>query len=205
MSVSEAVIAGLYREIEELRRRLDQLDRIEVPSAGGSFTSISDVKLTSDAASMSFSSIPGTYKHLKIIGSMRAADAVTFRTLRMQFNSDTGNNYDSVYVRLYHTNTILTAELLPGASIDIFQIVAGSGPANQFTSFEIVIPDYADTGRFKNAHSLGIIRYDITTGTIRVITGGGDWRSTSAITQISLFPNGGNLLTGSHATLYGLN
>ena len=51
---------------------------------------IATTYLEADAANVTFSSIPATYEHLQIRGTLRGAVS---GTLAIQLNSDTGSNY----------------------------------------------------------------------------------------------------------------
>jgi len=81
---------------------------------------------------------------------------------------------------------------------------AGGTTAGTFGSFTIDILDYADTNKFKTTRS--IFGYDYNAGPYALIDlTGGSWRSTSAISTISLTMfTGSNFAQYSHAALYGI-
>jgi hypothetical protein len=63
-------------------------------AAVGDFQSIATVTVDSGgAADVEFTSISGTYTHLQIRSTARADNADTNNAFKIQFNSDTGNNY----------------------------------------------------------------------------------------------------------------
>ena len=69
------------------------------PSAANSYESISTVTLTGTQASIEFTSIASTYSHLQIRLMARSNRAgVVNDSLQLQFNSDTGTNYDDHYL-----------------------------------------------------------------------------------------------------------
>ena len=65
----------------------------------------------------------------------------------------------------------------------------------------IDILDYASTSKFKTTRVLD--GYDAN-GSGEVIIGSGNWRSTSAITSITLGPSSGNMKLYSSFALYGI-
>ena len=76
--------------------------------AGGSYESIQTVTVgAGGSASVTFSSIPATYKHLQIRGILRSSYSPSNTSMRLTFNSDTGNNYSSHF--LMSTGSSVTA------------------------------------------------------------------------------------------------
>src|SRR5262245_18450979 len=164
---------------------------------------ISDTTLGSDGT-LDLTSIPATYKHLKLILNLRFGLAAVADEAAIQFNGDTGATQ-------YRTASIYNA----GGSAGFLQsggttrivvanlMAASNAAANIFTSMVIEIPDYASTTRQKNA--IGTFGPS-SDGQTQVGTVSGGWKSTAAINRIRIYPsNGGtNWKAGSRATLYGL-
>jgi hypothetical protein len=67
--------------------------------AGGSYESIATVNITTNTATIDFTSIPATYTHLQVrfIGRSSNASAGT-DNLQIRLNSDTGSNYAEHYL-----------------------------------------------------------------------------------------------------------
>jgi len=171
----------------------------------GSFESIATTTVGSGGTlSVDFTSIPSTYTHLQIRAIARSSTAGDQDSVAIRFNSDTGSNYAAHYMygngdgNAYASNSINTSSGLA------MYIAGDTASANIFGAGVIDILDYANTNKFKTIRSL--------TGDDR--NGAGDswfasshWRSTSAITSISLFSgNGGErkMMQYSSFALYGI-
>lgn len=164
------------------------------PLAAGDFESISTVTVgAGGASSVSFSSIPSTFKHLQIRAIMKASDSIY-----MSFNSDTTNsNYYSHW--LTGQGSSASASSFAGRLAPV--IMAGTG-ASGFSAVIWDVLDYADANKYK---------------TVRVLTGhdqngSGEvgltsmlWKSTSATTQIDIAPvSGSSISQYSSFALYGI-
>jgi hypothetical protein len=161
-------------------------------AAGATYEPIATQTLGSAAASITFSSIAASWTDLRIVWVGTSAGARP----SIQFNNDTGNNYSFTYVygdgsaatsgRTSNTARIFTvtnqSNTIPSMlTLDIFSY-AGS---TYKTSLMTVAMDFNGTGYIEETVAL--------------------WRSTSAITTIKLFDLfGGNLNSGTTATLYGI-
>jgi len=142
-----------------------------------SYDSISTVTVGSGgSASITFSSIPATYKHLQIrgIGLQTSANGFT-----VQFNSDTGSNYS--WHQLYGEGSI--AQSNAGATQTFMYMGYGAGSATAPNPLVTDILDYANTNKYKTLRSLS--GNDLNgSGFIQLWSG--NWRSTSAITSITI-------------------
>lgn len=170
-----------------------------VPIENTSFESIATITTTGNP--ITFSSIPGTYKHLqlRIIGkSSNTTYSSIYWTVRL--NGDSGNNYNSHSI---YGNGSTAAAMYNGTYVDQMiagEIVAsGGGMASQNSSPMIIdLLDYSNTSKNTVIRSLG--GFDGNgTGTIRF--GSGLWMNTAAVTSISLFGGDAGTL---HAALYGI-
>ena len=163
----------------------------------GAYDSIATTTLTGSQASITFSSIPATYTHLQIRGIM--GDAGTGGVSgQIQFNSDTGNNYSTHFIT--GTNSVISSNA--DASTSSIYINAWRQGSNVFGAVILDILDYANTNTYKTTRSLGGGDANGATGFTRFVTG--NWRSTSAITSITIFQNNGNLTQYSSLALYGI-
>jgi hypothetical protein len=164
----------------------------------GSFESIATVTVGSGgSSSVSFTSIPNTYTHLQIRGIGQSASADYY--VRYQFNGDSGTNY-------YHhslTGDGSSASAAAGSNSD----GSFAGPQMGYNTGSVRgvhicdILDYANTNKYKTCRVLG--GYD-NNGSGVVTLHSGLWKSTSAITSISIFPYAGNLTQYTHFALYGI-
>ena len=190
--------------VNQLAERVDDL---EGAGGGGGLVPIADVILGSDTASISFTSIPGTYAHLKIVGVLRSDRASNDNDgFTMIFNGDTtGTNYRYVSYRLTQSGTIsVDLDDSEGNIATTFSIPAATSPANYFGNIDLMVMDYATTGRFR--HMQGYTQDPASTTVHRLGLQTGLWRNTAdAITQIDIAPlAGSNFIAGSRLTLYGI-
>ena len=172
----------------------------------GSFESIATVTLSSAQATISFTSIPSTYKHLQIRCITRTALSVSQQdSFYMTFNSDTGSNYADHYMR----GTGSTIQV--GSRTSQANNLLGYQSANGYTSgifspFIIDILDYANTSKYKTTRTLGGFESNNTGSEVgQIAFTSGLWMSTSAISSIQLVAGGGrNTVANSTFALYGI-
>jgi hypothetical protein len=163
-----------------------------------SFESIATVTAgAGGAATITFSSISGTYKHLQIRAI--CTDAAN-NSVKINFNSDTSTNYAFHFLQ----GNGATASAGGGANNSFGVIGAASqGFPSSATIFGAIICDildYANTNKFKTIRTLN--GYDANgSGTVEFTSS--LWRSTSAITTIVLDMNN-NFSENSSFALYGI-
>lgn len=166
---------------------------------------IASQTLAAPAASVVFSTIPQTYTHLLLTIDGATTDAALFGQLGIQFNGDTGANYD------YESFSVTGSA--SGANPQFAQtklssvILSGlTATANTSGSGVVWMMNYKNSAFFKNSRT-NYDRFETLGTTTTYGTGqiSGLWRNTAAITSITLFDqSGGNLGTGSSFTLYGI-
>lgn len=157
-------------------------------------------------ATADFTSIPGTYRHLLLVGKSHIATPASY-TLGLRFNNDSGG---TSYVRQHaaaQAAVITPAENLGESAMNIIAGNSNYGP----TAFFLFIPDYAIasyTGA--DAHSvvgMALVRQASLTATgaldLRIV--GGAWKATgAAINRITIIPSTSTWNT-SIFTLYGIS
>ena len=154
--------------------------------------------------SMIFSNIPTTYTDLLVKVTMRdlTPSGGFGQTLYMQFNGDGGTNYSSRWIEgngssAYSSNN--------GTSQTGFRLgvvnSTGATNANIFGSLELYIPNYA--GSTFKSYIADYVTENVATGGYSGVDTG-IWRSTSAITGISM-GTGFSLSTLCTASIYGIN
>lgn len=153
-------------------------------------------------SSVTFSNIPSTYKHLQIRCIAKTDRAETDDVVTMVFNSDTASNYSWHSLRGNGTATAAGA----GTSTSYIEINYGatgnSGTSNIFAASVTDILDYADTNKYKTTRTLNGMDLN---GSGWIYLHSGNWRSTSAITSITLDQRyGSNFLQYSQFALYGI-
>lgn len=156
-------------------------------------------------ATATSAALPGGYRHLVLRGIARSVRAgVDNSALRIRFNGDSGNNYQSQL--LYGSNTSSAGAIVQAVSYAAeLNIPAATSGAGFASAFVVEIPFFTLTdlqkgGTLKSAdHTNGT-----TTGaTVRLI--GFQWANTAAITTITVLDaNTQNFATGSFVDIYGV-
>jgi hypothetical protein len=174
-----------------------------VAAAAGDYQSIATVTLTGTQASIEFTSIAATYSHLQIRLMARSNRAgVVNDSLQLQFNSDTGTNYDDHYL-IADGSSVASAAEVSNSFISLYRITGAGAGASTFGVSVIDVLDYKNTNKYTTVRGLS---GDDNNGDGRISLGSGLWRNTAAITSIKLFPNGGSssFVQYSTAALYGI-
>ena len=129
--------------------------------------------------------------------------AVVFDTLTIQFNGDTGANYDFVDTGM-HASSTLYAEGDVTTAISVVTLPAATATANAFATVNVWIPNYAGTVGWK-ALTGHAARIDANTAAnLYVRNFMGVYQSTSAISRVKIAAAGGNLIAGSRLVVRGL-
>lgn len=166
------------------------------------FQSIATVTLSGTASTFTFSSIPSTFKHLQIRGIALSNSIVN---AFITFNGDTASNYNHHWAGGDGTNAntnngINQTYIVSGQTA----FNTGSNAIGAATIIDIL--DYSDTNKNKTLRALN--GFDDNTshaGYIPVTLSSGLWRSTAAITSVTLTVSGGyNWIAGSQMALYGI-
>ena len=172
--------------------------------SGGDVVQIAQQVLASNTAVVTFSSIPSTYRNLRLVYQCRGSAAQINGQLMLRFNGDSGGNYDDQFV-LGNGGSASANENLTQSIIRVAAIPQASATANVPGSGTIVIPNYVGTTFQKDLSCTSGYKYGTSTANLfsRVVYGA--WRNTAAITSLTLQEGqfGGDLITGSVFTLYG--
>jgi hypothetical protein len=158
--------------------------------------------LGTSAASVTFSSIPQTYKHLQIRAVVRSAQTSNTDALLVKLNGTT-TGYGTH--RLLGTGSSVQSEWNPDAAKWEFNFFPGNtASANVFKAAIIDLLDYASTSKNKTARVLHGV-HEPTEPTTRINLDSGLWANLSAVSSIAFTQNSGsNILTGSRFSLYGI-
>ena len=160
-----------------------------VAASTTSYESIQTVTVGSGgSSSISFSSIPATYKHLQIRYLARSTVAnVADGYVSIRFNGDTTNgNY--YFYHFLDGNGASAAAAAGGTNTIIYGgICAGNNAtASVFGGGVIDILDYSSTNKYKVTRGLGGIDNN-GSGVVRLASG--NWFNTAAVTSITLGAN----------------
>jgi hypothetical protein len=167
-------------------------------------TLIADTTLAAAAGSVVFSSIPQTYRHLRLVLTARGDLTGTGpQRVLMRMNADSGAGYHWQYMR-GNATTPTTGAFIGASSIGVGLLTVAGSAADNWATTEVVLPDYRSATHRKQVQaSTGGMMTDETAG-LFLEQSTGIWRNLSAITSLTLFPSGGNFIAGTRATLYGM-
>ncbi len=157
------------------------------------YTPIATNTLTSATGSVTFSSISGTYTDLYIICSVFAAAGGT--AIYVQYNGDTAINYSHTII--YGNGSSAFSERQSNNKYIRVGGRYGLSTTNS-TICRINVMNYANTTTNKTLISRGDLASSELESTV------GLWRSTAAITSVSIVADGGTFATGSTFTIYGI-
>lgn len=172
------------------------------PPGGGSgaITAIDEVELASDAASISFSAIPATYKDLLIVGELRTDRAATGDAVDLRVGNgtvDSGSNYREHRSLINQSASVSALESETSSTVLCALATGASADAGSFGLLQLEILRYIDTTRYRHITFLSSMIADTTnTGTLQ---GSAAWKNTaSAIDIVTLLPDAGSNLSLIH-------
>jgi hypothetical protein len=161
---------------------------------------IATTLLASNAASVTFSSIPQNYKHLqlRILGRCAGAFA-TGTSAKAEYNGDTTTtNYYSHYLQGDGASATAGSN---ASGIYFTYSLDNSNTANVFSGNVVDILDYANGNKFKTSRNLS--GYDLN-GTGRIFLSSSLWMNTAPITSIVITATDGSWLAASRFSLFGV-
>lgn len=152
------------------------------------YTPLATITLGANASSVTFSSIPATYRDLIVIYTTPSnISSSGFPGIRL--NNDTGSNYDFVLMQT-------SADIVQSTSGTLTRMGLG---ATDTRAAVCQILDYSATDKFKPS----LLRYgtaDNTTVQARATT----WKNTSAVTSLVFMTTAGQYQSGTTFSLYGI-
>jgi hypothetical protein len=173
-----------------------------VAAATNSYESIATVTVgAGGSSSVSFTSIPSTYKHLQIRTIERAASNLSGDHPYIRLNNDSGNNYS-----WHRLNGNGTAAIAGSGSTQPqmrygYNTADASFGSNIFSAVIIDILDYQNTNKYKTLRTLAGADNN---GSGHLGLESGLWQSTTAVNRVDLFPFSGNWAQYSQFALYGI-
>jgi hypothetical protein len=169
-------------------------------ASGPSFELISTSYGTGSSGTLTFSSIPATYKHLQL----RVAPAHTLgydqrSNLGLRFNGDTASSYMRHY--MIGNGTGVTASGLASTTSAVL-LEYSSGPTMGASPMIIDITDPFTSGKNKTVR---ITNGMTETGSGQIFLMSGLWINTAVTSSITIFePNANNWSTKARFSLYGI-
>ena len=129
--------------------------------------------------------------------------AAAVRTGFLRLNADAAANYD--FTRMYVNNVVGASEGINQTGIYLGGLTGTLATPLRFSTYEITIPFYRDTGANKNVQTNNVTpSVSASTGMVQMYAAG-VWKNTAAVTRIQLYSDTGQLIAGSIADLYGVN
>jgi hypothetical protein len=167
-----------------------------------SYESIATVTVGSGgSSSISFSSIPSTFKHLQLRCLGRTTASVDNDGAYLVLNSDSGANYASHNLR-GNGGVVSAGAGISETSAYLQRFAGGNQASGMFGVAVVDFLNYADTNKYKTIRDLS--GYDFN-GTGNVYFSSSLWQSTSAITSMTFTPSqGGNWAQYTSFALYGI-
>lgn len=167
---------------------------------GSTYTPIATTTLGSAQADITFTGISQSYTDLMVIVSARASAAYpeVAGFIRLGNGSiDSGSNYSST--RLLGTGSSASSARTTNVTrVPWDSIPAASSAAGTFCATVIQINNYSNATTYKTMLIRSNEPNNYTEATV------GLWRSTSAINQLQIYADAGNLAAGTVVTIYGI-
>jgi hypothetical protein len=155
------------------------------------YVALANITLSSSTNSVTFSSIPATYRDLVLV--IDDARCTNNQQFNMRFNGDTGTNYSWAGAFAIGSSIVGDSQAAPLA---IFRM----GNINSTSSSHVTnIMDYSATDKHKTA-----LTRSTNVGASSTWMFANRYTSTSVVTSISIVTLGDPMLSGMSACLYGI-
>jgi hypothetical protein len=170
----------------------------------GAYELISTQVIGGEAVSVTFSSIPQTYKHLQVRGVVRLGGFNASAGFNMRLNNDSTSNYWHHRLRGAGSGVVSDQAGSLQTRISFFNAPAANAASGIYSCFVIDILDYASTSKTTTVRYFG--RPTIGTSTAAVSLISGLYNSTAAISSMTFgnFIDDGNIVSGSRFSIYGI-
>lgn len=152
---------------------------------------IASTTLSSAASAITFSGIPATFTDIRLV--VVGVTSATAINVNFRVNSDTGTNFSLTQLA---GSTAATGSVRNSNQTSLIGYWQAGTDANPST-YIVDLLSYANTSINKTILYSGGSMSEIFRGV-------GLWRSTAAITSVSLFPASGNWNSGATGSLYGI-
>jgi hypothetical protein len=167
-----------------------------------SFESIVSAAGTGSSGTITFSSIPSTYKSLQIRGIARTTPLSNLVNFNIRFNGDTATNYTR-HALIGDGAIVEALSQTAQNSIFVYEAGRGANAAANIVGVSIIdIHDYSSTTKYKTVRIIGGSDANDTSGDVALASG--LWLSTAAIDSISIVTTSGSWTTQTQFALYGI-
>ena len=170
---------------------------VPTPPVTNSYESIMTASLTGSQSTITFSSIPSTYKHLQIRYAAKTTGGTDWRGVRMTLNSDTGANYTIHYLDGSGSGTPSAG----GAGGQSWATIGEAGSDQPAVSI-VDILDYTNTSKNKTIKNLGGVERNTTPSIISMKSS--VWLNTAAVNRIDLVTSTDQFAANTIVALYGI-
>jgi hypothetical protein len=158
------------------------------------YTPLATVTLGSSASSVTFSSIPATYRDLILVFS--GANTGT-NDIRFRLNADTGSNYSAVFMRGTGGNLAQSGSFTDSNAY----LTTSNAVSTDRVLSTASLMDYSATDK----HTTMLVRSGYSTVDGRQVEAQAiRWANTAAVTTIAISTSSNQLATGTVISLYGV-
>lgn len=177
------------------------VDVSNYPTHKQTYEPIATQTLSSAASSVTFSNIPQTFKDLVITIKAKNNGATNPAPVYMRYNSDTGTNYS--VTRIYGNGSSAASDRFSNQSygMDVGYMPHSGGG---FGNINISILSYSSNSVYKTLLADWESQAGTAANSQYVCNVVGLWRSTSAVTSISMNYASDTFYIGSQFSLYGI-
>jgi hypothetical protein len=154
---------------------------------------------TGSSGTITFSSIPATYKHLQIRATPKSNDTNAIGNLSMRMNGDSASNYSWHFLQGYGTGA-WSSNGTSASFISLRDYLGTSGSLHGAIIIDLL--DYANTNKNKTVRAFSGLTNGSTQNQVSLVSG--NWRSTSAVTSLTLTAGLGSFVTPARFSLYGI-
>jgi hypothetical protein len=168
--------------------------------SSGGMTAIATTTFNNTVATYTYSSL-GSYKHLYIIGQGLSHNDTGTANIDIQFNADTGSNYNRIAFGTGNTSFESSNQNAQASGYLSFRAFADNDDATlNYGTFTSWIPNYRDSVyKSVNSSTMSYVNGSIPRANTSIST----WNDTSAITSFTI-STGVNFKTGT-LTVYGVS
>jgi hypothetical protein len=177
-------------------------------AAAGAFELITTTLLSTTATTVTFSSIPQTYKHLQIRVTLRTNQSSVQGFALTYANGNNGSPFNKSSHQLIGNGSTVSSgyntdygdlNLLPGAT------PGNNASAGIFGATIIDVLDYTSTVKNKTFKSLGgYVNSGSTNNDRRIGLYSGLWNDLTTISSITISASGASFVSGCRFSLYGI-
>jgi hypothetical protein len=166
------------------------------------YVPITTTTFGSTTASVTFSSLPTTFSDLVVVANGKTqSSSSSLNDIGVRFNGDTGSNYTTIKTFSLSYSSLTVSTNINGTAIETYMDCSPTVD-NLGSSFKLDIFDYNTTYSYKNIINRAAAMTQTDKG---VFLTASTWKSTAAITSITIFPTSGSgFYAGTYIALYGI-